>query len=208
MSAFLNRGTARRRMARGARGARRGFTLPELLIAMTMLSLIMASIVSVILKVQRDYVRQRNQINSVEALRTTELLLTRVMRTARANPLAVTGLTSITPDPLSHGTFDNVRVRSDFNPADGDVADPMEDVLVSVSNDTLRIRWSASLTTQPVVAPVSNLLFEYFTADGTAVTGSDVSTAKRVRMTIDVPIVTANGGTTTRRTVAWAYLRN
>ena len=192
----------------GARARRRGFTLPELLIAMTMLSLVMASVVSVILKVQRDYVRQRNQITSVEALRTTEMLLTRVMRTARANPLAVTNLTSITPDPLAHGAFDNVRVLADFNPADGDVADPLEDVLVSVSNDTLRIRWTAGASTEPVVFPVSDLLFEYFTADGTAVTTADVSTAKRVRMTIDVPIVTANGGTTTRRTVAWAYLRN
>lgn len=195
------------RVARG-RTARRGFTLPELIIAMTMLSLVMASIVSVIVKVQRDYTRQRGQINSVEALRTTELLLTRVMRTARANPLAVTGLTSINPNPLAHATFDNVRVLADFNPADGDVADPLEDVLVSVSADTLRIRWSAGLSTEPVVFPVSNLLFEYFAADGTAITTTDVSTAKRVRMTIDVPIVTASGGTTTRRTVAWAYLRN
>lgn len=192
----------------GARRRRSGFTLPELIIAMTMLSLVMASMVSVMLKVQRDYIRQRNQINSVEALRTTEMLLTRVMRTARANPLAVTNLTSITPDPLAHGVFDNVRVRSDFNPADGDVADPLEDVLVSVSNDTLRIRWTAGTSTEPVVFPVSDLRFAYFTADGTAVTTADVSTARRVRMTIDVPIVTANGGTTIRRTVAWAYLRN
>lgn len=191
-----------------ARGRRSGFTLPELLIAMTMLSLVMASMVSVIIKVQRDYTRQRGQINSVEALRTAELLLTRVMRTARANPLAVANLTSITPDPLAHGVFDNVRVRSDFNPADGDVSDPLEDVLVSVSNDTLRIRWTAGTATEPVVHPVSAIRFDYFTANGTAVTTADVSTAKRVRMTIDVPIVTASGGTTTRRSIAWAFLRN
>jgi prepilin-type N-terminal cleavage/methylation domain-containing protein len=197
------------RTARPARvRARRGFTLPELALAMVMLTIVMGSMTSVILKVQRDYIRQRNQINSVDALRTTELLLTRVMRTARANPLAVANLTSITPDPLAHGVFDNVRVRSDFNPADGDVADPLEDVLVSVANDTLRIRWTAGASTEPVVFPVSDLRFAYFTADGTAVTTADVSTAKRVRMTIDVPIVTANGGTTTRRTIAWAYLRN
>lgn len=199
-----------RGIGRGAAGRtpRRGFTLPELLIAMTMLSLVMASIVSIIVKVQRDYTRQRSQINSVDALRTTEMLLTRVMRTARANPLAVANLTSITPNPLAHATFDNVRVQSDFNPADGDTSDPLEDVLVSVANDTLRIRWTAGASTEPVVFPVRGITFAYFTADGTAVTTADVSTAKRVRMTIDVPIVTASGGTTTRRTVAWAYLRN
>src|SRR5687768_6487558 len=125
------------------RSTRNGFTLAELMVALTLFGVVMTAIMGVVLNMQRSFVRQRENARAEDAMRLGETTLTTVLRAAAANPRGMTGASAprLDPDPLAHGIFDNIRVVSDFNPPDGDVNDPLEDVLVYQLSDTLFIRW-------------------------------------------------------------------
>ena len=203
MTRLLSR-PARRRLARGAR-SRAGFTLTELLVSMTLLSVVMGSVVSVITTVQRDYARQRTRDGSMTAVRSAELLLGRVFRTAGADPNKV-GITGIQAQPNGNGS---VRVRADFNPADGDTNDPLEDVTIDLSGTDMRVKWQGTGAATPLVSPVSALTFEYYRRDGTQLTNlAYADSAKRVRIVITSPMVDRYGNTTLMRSESWAFVRN
>lgn len=191
--------------------ARRGFTLIELMISMTLLSVVLGAIVSVVLSMQQSYVRQRQVAGSDDALRAAESTLLTALRSAGANPLEMgqsTASPQLQANPLGHAGFDNVRAVADFNPADGDTSDPLEDVTVSVANDTLYVRWQAGGTTDPAAYGIRSLLFEYFASNGVALTlASQASMATRVKITLTA-ISHTRPVTLTRREQLWLYLRN
>jgi len=183
-----------------------GVTLVEMLVTLTLLSIVMAAVTGMVTRTQRDYTRQREVIRAQENVRTAELMLTRLLRTGGVDPLSK-GIGSIDIDPLAHGKFDNIRVRSDFNPADGDVLDPLEDALVYTARDTLYVRWQAGAVPQPVAFPVRSLLFEYFTADDTPITSQAlIATAVKAKYTVTVPVKPDDA--TLKERVTWVHLRN
>ena len=194
------------------RRPRTGFTLVELLIVITMLSIVMLATTKIVLVVQRDFVAQRGMAAAEDRLQTVEATIQRVLRGARSNPYEVANLTSIDPNPLGHASQDNIRVRSDFNPADRDVADPLEDVSLYTSNDTMYVRWQAGATAQPLAFPVRSITFEYRKLDNTVVNTAAAldSTVKRVKYDIIVPRPAASvrSGTILVRRQGWVFLRN
>lgn len=193
-------------MLRNQRRGRAGLTLIEMLVSVTLLGIIMGTVTGMIARTQTDYARQREVIRLQENMRTAELTLTRLLRTAAVDPLAK-NIAGVDIDPLAHGAFDNIRVRSDFNPADGDIADPMEDALVYVSADTLYVRWRAGTPPQAAAYPVRSLLFEYFAADNTPITTPAlIPSAAKVKYTITAPI--KPGDATLKRRVSWVHFRN
>ena len=184
---------------------RAGFTLAELLVSMTLLSVVMGSVVSVITQVQRDYARQRTRDGAMTTVRSAELLLGRVFRTAGADPNKV-GITGITAQPNGAGS---VRIRADFNPADGDTNDDLEDVTVDLSGSDMRVKWLGTGSPFTLVSPVSALTFEYYRRDGTQLTNlAHADSAKRVRIVITAPMIDRHGNTTTHRSESWAFVRN
>jgi hypothetical protein len=141
-----------------------------------------------------------------ETIRSVESLLTRVLRTGRVDPRRL-NIGRLDADPDGSGVFDDLRVRSDFNPVDGDVLDPLEDVLIRVQNDTLMVRWQALGLSEPAAYPVRSLRFHYHATDGTALTTTaTAAAAKRVRIVITVPGI--DDPTLLRRRETWVYLRN
>ena len=192
------------RRARRSR-ARAGFSLTELLVSMTLLTIVMGSIVSVITRVQRDYARQRVRDESMRAVRSAELLMGRVFRTAGADPNKV-GITGIQAQPNGVAS---VRVRADFNPADGDVNDDLEDVTIDMNGQEMRVKWRGTGVSAALVSPISGLTFEYYRRDGTQITNLvHADSAKRVRIIITSPMVDRDGNTTTHRSESWAFVRN
>ena len=172
------------------RRARSGFTLVELIVAASLLMLVAGGAVSMMLNTARGMRTQREVASTDDALRAFEQALTLILRTAAANPEAINGSNAprLLPNPLNAPTWNNVRVVSDFNPADGDTNDPLEDVQLSLASDTVFARWQAGGTTAAAVAPVSTLRFDYFTANGTAVTSAAaIATARQVRVTLEAP---------------------
>lgn len=198
--------SARIRASRRIRTRRRaGFSLAEVIVSLTLLGFVMSALVKTMVGVMRSYGDQTRAAHSTESLRAAELLITRVLRSGRADPRN-TNAALITPDPLASGAFDNVRVRSDLN-ADADLADDFEDVQFHVASDTMYVRWTAGAASQPAAYPVRALRFEYFTTDGTPVTsGAAIPTATRVRLTVSVP--KAPGSPLLVRRQSWVYLRN
>jgi type II secretory pathway pseudopilin PulG len=191
--------------ARPVRRRRAGFLLIELMIAMTLLSIVMSSVVSMVISVQKDYARQRKFSEGMSALRNSQLVLDRLFRTAGADPNNI-NVIGIVAQPNGAGS---VRIRADFNPADGDVADPLEDVQVELAGGEMRIRWEATGTVTPLVNPVSALTFEYFRRDGTQLTNlPHADSAKRVRITITSPIQNTDGTASTLRSQSCAFVRN
>lgn len=191
-----------RRPGRG----RAGFTLAELLVVIGMLSVVMLATSKSMLAVQRDYVRQRGAAQAEDGLQTAEETIVRLLRGARADPYAL-GVGAIDPNPLARPAWDNLRARGDFNPADGDLADPLEDVLVFVRNDSLLVRWQAGGAPQAVAYPVRSLAFSYHRLDGSQITAAPLdSTARRVRYELVVP--RAVGSSDVIRREGWVFLRN
>lgn len=183
-----------------------GFSIVELIVAMVLLGVILAALFGTITQTQERYVEQRASTRSHETLGMAEQTLVRLFRSARSDPKEVK-LSGINPNPLNHGTFDNVAIRSDFNPPDGDVDDPMEDVQLSVASDTLFVRWQKNTASTALAYPVRSLLFEYYSTGGTLMTSTAdiVAGAARVKFTITVP--DKPGAPLVKRTT-WVSIRN
>lgn len=197
--------TATTRRARSLR-SRTGFTLVELLASLAVLGVVLAATVNTIARAQRSYTQQRDIAVGHNSMRMAELVVARVLRGARNDPLN-RGTVGIDPDPRGTGSFDNVRVTSDFNPGDGDVADPLEDIELYVANDTLFVRWQAGEVAQPMAAPVRSMRFEYFATDGAPLTAADqVPGATRVRFTLTVPRHSPHRVLEERQ--SWIFIRN
>jgi prepilin-type N-terminal cleavage/methylation domain-containing protein len=186
--------------------ARTGFTLAELMISITMLAIIMGGVVSVMVSMQRGYTRQREVARMEDALRVAELTTTRILQAAGSNPLNMTGAGAPRIDPLT-APFDTLRVVADYNPVNGVVTDPLEDMQVWVASDTLFVIWQAGQAATPVAFPVRSLLFQYDSA-GTVLTVPAAITraATRVRVTITAP--RHNRTNVLARRDTWVYLRN
>lgn len=185
---------------------REGFTLVEMVIALTISSLIIAIFFGTIANMQKQYRGQRDTRMAEEALRMSEQVLRTVLQTAAADPRS-TGQALIDADPLGSGSFDNIRVKSDFNPPDGDFDDELEDVYVKLQADTLYVQWSAAGSYQPLVFPVRELTFEYFDNAGTALTTvAAAANAKSVRFTLSAPESPVSNILRSRET--WVFLQN
>jgi prepilin-type N-terminal cleavage/methylation domain-containing protein len=182
-----------------------GFTLIELIISMVLLGIMLAALFGTVTHTQQRYVQQRITTRSHETLGMAEQTLVRLFRSARSDPKEVK-LSGITPNPLDHATWDNVAIRSDFNPADGDVNDLMEDVQLSTANDTLFVRWQKNGATTPMAYPVRSILFEYYSTSGVKLNNvADVVGAARVKFTISVP---GKPGAPIATRTTWATIRN
>jgi prepilin-type N-terminal cleavage/methylation domain-containing protein len=185
---------------------RAGFTLIELMISMTMLAIVIGGLTTSMVTMQRGYTRQRETARSEDALRNAEVVLSTVFRYAGANPRNISAGSIPRIDPLDP-PFDTVRVVADFNPADADVADPLEDVQVYAVNDTLYVRWQAGAAAAPVAWPVRTLAFQYDSSGTILATTVDAArAAKRVRITLQAPKHSRTDQLATR--ISWIYLRN
>jgi prepilin-type N-terminal cleavage/methylation domain-containing protein len=194
---------------------RSGFTLAEVMIALTMLGIIMGGVVSVMTSMQRGYIRQREVARSEDALRVAELTITRILQTAGSNPQNIPSTNVNVPriDPYA-APFDSLRAVADFNPVDATTDDPLEDVVVYVLNDTLFVSWQRGTAPAPVAFPVRSLLFQYdssgtiltTTTGAVTVPGVIPRAANRVRVTLQAPRHNRNNVLARRDT--WVYLRN
>lgn len=189
------------------RARTRGFTIIELIITMTLLSSVVIAILNSVLTTQRMYTVQSATTRAQESLRSAEFTIGTLLRTAGADP-QLTGTTLVDPDPMARGEFNNLRVVSDFNPADGDTNDVLEDVLVWVGSDTLWIRWSSGGEDQAMAYPVTSMEFRYFANDGAELaSAADVASgATQVLLTMVAP--RDPGSTAVERRESWIYLRN
>jgi prepilin-type N-terminal cleavage/methylation domain-containing protein len=188
------------------RQERAGFTLIELMISLTLLGIVMGGMTTAMVSMQRGYTRQRETARSEDALRNAELTISTILRYAGANSRNMTGAGAPRIDPLAP-PFDTLRIVADFNPADADVADLLEDVQVYALNDTLYVRWQAGAAVLPVAWPVRTLNFQFDSSGTILTTNVDVArAATRVRVTLEAPKHSRTDQLARR--ISWVYMRN
>lgn len=185
---------------------RGGFSLIELMISLTILSVVMGALMTAVVRVQRGYVDQRERVRAQESLRVAQMTLITILRSAGADPRDL-GSAQLDPDPNANGIFDDLRVISNLN-MDADYLDPLEDVRVWVGNDTLWVRWQNGGTPQALAEPIRSLTFQYYGNDGYEFTDkTQVVGATRAKFVLEAPR-DPRTGTLERIESWWVQLRN
>jgi hypothetical protein len=153
-------------------GRESGFSTLGMIVSLMLLGLLMSPMLGTIVSAQRGFVSNRDRARAAGSVRYAHLSLTRFMRLAGSSPVGLP-LPGIDPDPDGDGNFNDVRLRSDYNPPDGDIDDPGEDMIFFLRADTMFVQAGAGATEEPYLIGVDSLLFEYFDRDGVAITDPD-----------------------------------
>lgn len=156
-----------------------------MLVSFLLLAVLLSAVVGTIVRAQRGLVVSRERSTAVNSERHAHLMLARYFRLAGGSPTGVP-VDGLDPDPDGNGNFDSVRLRADFNPPDGDTADPGEDLLFFVRGDTMLVAEAATGGEEPYLVGVRALRFEYFDRDGNplADAGRIATRALAARVTI------------------------
>jgi hypothetical protein len=173
------------RWIKGVAGRRAGFSTIGMIVAFVLLGLLMAPMLGTILSAQRGFVESRDRARAAGSVRYAHLALTRFMRLAGSSPIGLP-LPGIDPDPDGNGIFDDVRLRSDYNPPDGDIDDPGEDLTFFLRVDTMFVKSGDDGEEEPFLIGVDSLAFEYFDREGLLLT--DPARISPRAMTVSVTI--------------------
>lgn len=155
----------------GSRSAA-GFTVVGMIVAFFILGLMLSPLLRTLLTAQRGFVWSRQRSQVAGSVRYAQLSLTRYMRIAGSSPYGAS-FRGIDPDPRGDGLFDDVRLRADYNPADGDTDDRGEDLTFYVRGDTMFVTFGADGVEEPYLVGVDSLAFEYYDRDGAVITDPD-----------------------------------
>ena len=118
----------------------RGFSLIEMLTVVGVMAVVLLGVGQLVDRMQRQYDSQRRQIEAVDNARAALDALVRLVRLAGNNPRGLAGLQAITPDVDGNGAMDSIAFQSDWNPGDGVVTDPYENIVFFVANGKLMKR--------------------------------------------------------------------
>lgn len=156
----------------------KGFTLIEMLIALTIGSLLLASLYNFYLGQKKTHALREQVAEMQQNARAGMELIVREIRMAGYNPTRTPGVGIVAAGANS------IRITMDLN-GDGDVADADEDITYSLydsgGDGDLDIgRKPAGGTNQPVAENIDSLNFVYTLADGSTTTAP--ATPSQVRM--------------------------
>ena len=144
----------------------RGMTMVELLVSSAVMLLVLGVSTTVMTKSSTMFSQQRAALDGRNSAAASVDLLTRLLRQSSCISATAVYCQSIFPDPDNNGVFDSVRVRGDWNPRDGDLNDPYEDVLFVVANGMLWKREPADPQLVSFGDQVQSLNFVYTNQNG------------------------------------------
>lgn len=190
MDTLTGRNAARSHPARPPRTSERGFSLVEALVSLAVAAIMMTALAQLAAGVQNAYLDQRVSFESRNSAQAAMDAMLRLIRMAGTDPLD-TGLVPLTPDPDGNGALDSIRVRADWNPPNGVLTDPYEDVWFAVEGDVLTIR-EAGGAAQPFMEGITRVRFAYLGANG-AVLATPITTPGDITA-VTVTVDAANRG--------------
>ena len=155
-----------------------GFTLTEVLVAMVISGIIMASMFTFFINQRRYYATQEQITEMVQGARAGMDMMTREITLAGYNP------TGASFSGITYNTS-QLRLLTDLN-GNGDTADANEDITYSYDASNLRIVRNTGGGNQPFVenVPAGGLVFAYLDASGNATTTT--ANIRQIRLTIQV----------------------
>lgn len=188
-----------------------GFSLIELLIVTVILAFTIGIITGIVTGVQRSYSQHRPRTEALNDATAALDFLTRLIRTAGNNPKGISGLQPIDPGTTVGGIYKTIRIRSDWRGStmsslpDGDINDPFEDVIFSVSNNKLMKKESGDTSAVEFLDNVSYLQFIYYDTNNIMITDPVTNHTQITR--IDITIIMSPSGTTPMTFTSSSFLR-
>ena len=137
-----------------------GFSLAELLIVIALLSVLMSITGQILVQVQGGYVSQNELMEAQHYAMATMDTVARLIRLAGNDPQRI-DFVPIDPDPDGNGEWDSIHIRSDWNPPDGLLDDPNEDIVFSTQNGTLFVEESGQAPTE-FLDGIESVTFSYY----------------------------------------------
>ncbi len=184
-----------------------GFSTLAMIVSLALLGFLLSPILGSVMSAQRGFVANRQKARAASSVRYAHLALTRLMRIAGSSPVG-SPIQAIDPDPLAVGAFNNIRLRADYNPPDGDVDDPGEDLEFYLRGDTMFVR-PGGAEEEPYIIGVDSLSFEYFDRDGAVITDPDRVLTRAISAQVMIRARgESTGDATERMLVGHVRLRN
>lgn len=204
--------------ARAAGLGQGGFTLAELLVAVAIVGLVMAGLVTLLMTGNQSYVTGANQVEAQQAGRVALERVAQEVRQAGLNPQGVTTFYPI----VGSGTCPNSNaptaaafmIQSDGN-GNGSIQGT-ECILYTLSGTNLqRQDFSVDASPQTIIGGVQSLSFSYWQEDGQQIDPVTVAEIPNIR-SIGIDIITQpenqpaiwQGGRVTVRMIDRVRLRN
>lgn len=166
---------------------REGFSLVELMIVMSMLSVVLGLVGFAMISVQGRYLSQQSLIDAQNNAKAALGMLLRLVRVAGNNPQFIT-FEPIDPDPDGDTQMNTIRLRADWNPGDGILDDPYEDMIFSTSSGVLYVKQPSDTNPVEFVDSIESLAFTYLDSDGATI--SDPVASKDSIAYVDIELRT------------------
>jgi type II secretory pathway pseudopilin PulG len=189
-----------------------GFSLIELLIVSVIVVFIIGMIGAIVTGIQRSYSQQGSRTQSLNDSTAALDMMTRLIRTAGNNPNGISGLQPIDPGTADgSGIYRTIRVRSDWRGStisslpNGNVNDPFEDVIFSVSNNKLMKKEPNDSNPVEFLDNVSSMQFIYYDTNNAMITNPVTNQSQITR--IDITVIVSPTGTTPMTFTSSAFLR-
>lgn len=143
-----------------------GFSLIEMLTVLGVLTIVLLAVGQLVDRLQRQYDSQRRQVEAVDNARAALDTIVRLVRLAGNNPRGLVGLQAISPDLYGIGSLDAIGLQSDWNPADGALGDPYENIVFFVVDGRLMKREAGDPPEGiEFAAGIESMAFSYFDTD-------------------------------------------
>lgn len=148
-----------------------GFSLIELLVTLAILSVVLGIIGQTVVRAQLAYQQQRDMMDAQQNARISLDSIARLIRSAGSNPRRI-AMQAVQANPLAQATQNNIRIQSDWNPPDGDLLDPYENIVFSYNAASGMILKSEAIDVAggvPFAERIGLLRFDYFDTNGLAI---------------------------------------
>ena len=146
-----------------------GFSLVELLVVMAILTVVMVVTGQLLVGVHQSYESQRRLLDAQHSARVTLDRLGRLIRMSGNDPRRI-GIQAIDPDPDANNVLDSIQLQSDWNPPNGTLNDPYENITFFTNNGMLMIREPGDPVAGVEFAEdIQSLTFTYFDRNNTPI---------------------------------------
>jgi prepilin-type N-terminal cleavage/methylation domain-containing protein len=165
----------------------KGFSLVELMIAMTIVLMVLGILASILAGINYQFKTHRPRLETINNVQTAADTIVRLIRMAGSRPVNCPDA-FLVPAPmpssqLANGYFGSLRVQSDWNPADCSLNGVEEDVTFSVKNGIFYLDAAQQI---PFVDKISTLRFKLFDVNNTLITDPNLSAGvKFINVEID-----------------------
>lgn len=176
----------------------KGFSLLELMIAMTVMLIMLGVLSSILAGVNYQFRTQKPRLEAVNNAQTALDTIVRLIRMAGSRPVNCTSAFQVPPpaptNSLGNQYFSKLRLQADWNPADCSLGGVEEDVTFSVNNDILFI--DASQQT-PFVDKISAVRFMFFDKNNTVLANPQIQSSEIAYIKVEIDTIAVDGNYTT-----------